>query len=139
MHLPLRMASVRPSTSTATQPRPRCSLSVATEMSELITVEAPSGMTFDRLQWIGTLAGTIVFTLVAALAFDSGGYAPTSWGWSAPALLWLVGLVLVFGIQVRLGVLALAALLGLTGVLVRTLLGVSEYLKRSSISKRMRP
>src|SRR6266516_2935165 len=48
------------------------------------------------------------------------GYAPTSWGWSAFALVWLVGLVLVLGIQARLGVLELAELLGLTGILVWT-------------------
>ena len=37
----------------------------------------------------------VVVATVGALAFAGGGYFPTAWGWSALALLWLVGYVLV--------------------------------------------
>jgi hypothetical protein len=45
-----------------------------------------------------TLAGLGVFTLVAALGFDGGGYAATAWGWSAIVLLGLLAVLIARGI-----------------------------------------
>jgi O-Antigen ligase len=45
-----------------------------------------------------TLAGLGVFTLVAALGFDGGGYAATAWGWSAIVLLGVLAVLIARGI-----------------------------------------
>jgi O-Antigen ligase len=64
-------------------------------------------------------AGVVAALAVAALAADSGGYDPTSWGWSSIALLLVAGCALAFGAR-RLGPLEwalpafLAALAGWT-------------------------
>jgi O-antigen ligase len=52
---------------------------------------------------------------LAALAFSSGGYFPTAWGWGALVALTLIAGYLVVGAAVRPSALALAALGGLTG------------------------
>ena len=41
--------------------------------------------------------GLIAFLTVALLAADAGGYEPTSWGWSALALLVVAGVLLACG------------------------------------------
>jgi hypothetical protein len=70
-----------------------------------------------------TWPGAIVsFGFIAALAFANGGYGTTSWGWSALALLWVAGLVLLLVTDLRLEALDVTALLGLTGLFGWTLL-----------------
>jgi 8-oxo-dGTP diphosphatase len=46
----------------------------------------------------GTLTALGVFTLVAALGFEGGGYAATAWGWSAILLFGVLGVLIVRGI-----------------------------------------
>ena len=53
------------------------------------------------------LPGLVAALAVAALAFDSGGYEPTSWGWSAVALLLVSAAALLVGAR-RLAPLELA-------------------------------
>ena len=53
------------------------------------------------------LPGLVAALAVAALAFDSGGYGPTSWGWSAVALLLVSAGALLVGAR-RLAPLELA-------------------------------
>jgi O-Antigen ligase len=53
------------------------------------------------------LPGLVAALAVAALAFDSGGYEPTSWGWSAGVLLLVSGAALLVGAR-RLAPLELA-------------------------------
>ncbi len=64
----------------------------------------------------------VSFGFIAALGFTNGGYGATSWGWSALALLWVAGLVLLLVTNLRLGALEVTALLGLTGLFAWTLL-----------------
>jgi len=45
-----------------------------------------------------TLTALGVFTLVAALGFDGGGYAATAWGWSAIVLLAVLAVLIARGI-----------------------------------------
>jgi hypothetical protein len=45
-----------------------------------------------------TIAALGVFTLVAALGFDGGGYAATAWGWSAIVLLAVLAVLIARGI-----------------------------------------
>jgi O-Antigen ligase len=53
------------------------------------------------------LPGLVAALAVAALAFDSGGYGPTSWGWSAVLLLLVSAAALIVGAR-RLAPLELA-------------------------------
>jgi O-antigen ligase len=53
------------------------------------------------------LPGLVAALAVAALAFDSGGYEPTSWGWSAVVLLLVSAATLIVGAR-RLAPLELA-------------------------------
>jgi hypothetical protein len=46
-----------------------------------------------------SLAALGVFTLVATLGFDSGGYAATAWGWSAVAVLAVLAVLIACGIE----------------------------------------
>jgi O-Antigen ligase/Tetratricopeptide repeat len=55
-------------------------------------------MTRERLLALG------VFTLVATLGFDGGGYAATAWGWSAIALLAVLAVLIERGINRPRGV-----------------------------------
>jgi hypothetical protein len=59
------------------------------------------------LQPYELLPGLVAATAVAALAFDSGGYEPTSWGWSAVVLLLVSAAALLVGAR-RLASLELA-------------------------------
>jgi tetratricopeptide (TPR) repeat protein len=66
-----------------------------------------------------SLAGLAVFTLVAALGFDGGGYAATAWGWSAIVLLGVLAVLIARGVgrpgtSALLFVGALAALIAWT-------------------------
>src|SRR5678816_4399692 len=61
----------------------------------------------DRFQPHELLPGLVAALAVAALAFDSGGYEPTSWGWSAVALLLVSAAALIVGAR-RLASLELA-------------------------------
>ena len=62
-----------------------------------------------------TLAALGVFTLVATLGFDGGGYLPTAWGWSAIAVLAVLAVLVARGIgrPGRAALLYVAALAGL--------------------------
>jgi len=59
------------------------------------------------LQPYELLLGLVAALAVAGLAFDSGGYSPTSWGWSAVGLLLVGAAALIVGAQ-RLAPLELA-------------------------------
>ena len=68
-----------------------------------------------------TVAGLGVFTLVAGLGLDGGGYAPTAWGWSAVLVLAVLAALIARGIggpgrAALVFVGALAALLGWTAL-----------------------
>jgi O-antigen ligase len=61
------------------------------------------------------LPGLVAALAVAALAFDSGGYEPTSWGWSAVVLLLVSAASLLLGAR-RLAPLELALPVSLAGL-----------------------
>jgi O-antigen ligase len=61
------------------------------------------------------LPGLVAALAVAALAFDSGGYEPTSWGWSAVVLLLVSAAALIVGVR-RLASLELALPVTLTAL-----------------------
>lgn len=59
--------------------------------------------------------GVAVGLGLAGIAFDSGGYFPTAWGWGALVALTVIAAALVLGEAVRPSGLALASLGGLAG------------------------
>jgi tetratricopeptide (TPR) repeat protein len=66
-----------------------------------------------------TLAAVGVFTLVAALGFDGGGFAATAWGWSAIVLLAVLAVLIARGIG-RPGTAALLFVGGLAALVAWT-------------------
>ena len=78
-------------------------------------------------------AGLVAALAVAVLAFDSGGYEPTSWGWSAAALLLVSGAALLAGARrLTLVELALPASLAAFAAWIWLSLAWTSSLPRSS-------
>ena len=72
----------------------------------------------SRLSNLASLNGAVVAAgtavLVGGAAAAAGGYYPTSWGWTALALFWVVGIVLLVRRTISIGRFELLFLAGLT-------------------------
>jgi hypothetical protein len=75
-----------------------------------------------------SLAALGVFTLVATLGFDSGGYAATAWGWSTIALFAVLAVLIARGIRLpgRVALLFVGALASLAAWTAASLLWSSH-------------
>lgn len=78
---------------------PGSSSAVAGNVQTAPAVQASSRAAFVQ-RWAAPL---VVLLTVGLLASDQGGYFPSSWGWSAIATLWVLGLWLVVGVRIDVG------------------------------------
>jgi O-antigen ligase len=83
------------------------------------TVGREPSLNFFR--WAAPLVGALVVGLLAA---DQGGFFPTSWGWAAMPLLWIVGVSLLLNVRSQLGGLDLAAIVIFTAMTLWTALSI---------------
>jgi cytochrome c-type biogenesis protein CcmH/NrfG len=80
-----------------------------TQDSGAASVAVGSGMVRDRMaalasrDYVPATAWLLSFVTVVVLGADSGGYWPTSWGWTALALLFIGAIVLLAADDPRLG------------------------------------
>ena len=72
-----------------------------------------SAWAIGRIDWRGTLAPAGVGLLLLLVGANSGGYYPTTWGWTGVALAWVAALALLLS-SPRLGRLELATVAALT-------------------------
>jgi hypothetical protein len=78
---------------------PSSSSAVAGNVEAARALQASSRAAFLQ-RWAAPLLALLT---VGLLASDQGGYFPSSWGWSAIATLWALGLWLVVGVRIDTG------------------------------------
>src|SRR4051812_32624478 len=81
------------------------------------SVAAPSPLAgrfaIGRFDWRGALAPVAAGLTVLFVGADSGGYFPTTWGWTGMTMAWVAAVAVLFA-AASLGRLELAALTALT-------------------------
>lgn len=75
----------------------------------------------DFFRWAAPLVSALVVGLLAA---DQGGFFPTSWGWAAIPLLWILGVSLLLNVRTQFGGLDLAAIVLFVAISLWTALSI---------------
>jgi hypothetical protein len=89
------------------------STQVTVSSTPVRAADTPAKGEFIRPGFAAVQAWLLSFAVVLVLAANSGGYWPTTWGWSTLVLSLVAGLALVLRLEIRLSVLEKAAALAL--------------------------